>query len=159
MHQTLIEGDYVLVNKFAYGARIPITPFYVNWIQLPYWRMPGYTSVQRNDVIVFNFPDADPKLPIDKREEYVKRCVGLPGDSISIVAGDVFINGKKLAEPANVLHRYGLALGNGFPDSSVMRQLEICPRAERTGYGGLLVLVSEKNADSLRHVHNITSVT
>src|ERR1044071_1374051 len=40
MHQTLIEGDYVLVNKFAYGARIPMTPFYVNWIQLPYWRMP-----------------------------------------------------------------------------------------------------------------------
>lgn len=158
MHQTLIEGDYVLVNKFAYGARIPITPFYVNWLQLPYMRTPGYTSVQHNDVIVFNFPGADPKIPIDQREEYIKRCVGLPGDSIALSGGDVFVNGKQLEEPAGVLQRFGLTTGYGFPDSSVMRQIDICPRAARGGYGGLLVLVSEHNADSLRKVKNITYV-
>ncbi len=66
MNNTLKEGDYILVNKLAYGVRIPITPFslpfgdiYIESIQLPYMRIPGFTDVKHNDIIVFNYPMED----------------------------------------------------------------------------------------------------
>jgi signal peptidase I len=100
MHPTLIEGDHIFVNKLAYGARIPITPLslpmsetYLDWIQIPYLRLPGFSSVKHDDIIVFNYP-MDDDLPIDERKGYVKRCVGLPGDTIKIKKGITAINGK-----------------------------------------------------------------
>ena len=65
MRRTLLEDDYIVVNKLAYGARFPMTilslPFsqqknYLDWINIPYFRIPGFTDVTRNDVVVFNFP-------------------------------------------------------------------------------------------------------
>ena len=109
MNNTLKEGDYIVVNKLAYGTRIPITPLslpigdtYVDWIQTPYFRLPGFTSVAHNDIIVFNFP-LDKELPIDHRQEYIKRCIGLPGDTIQIKKGIVSINTKNIIEPENIL--------------------------------------------------------
>ena len=83
MHGTLFEGDYVVINKLAYGARLPITPLaikfggqtkFLNWVKLPYIQLPGYSSIKRNDVIAFNY-DVTDELPIDLREEYIKRCM------------------------------------------------------------------------------------
>ncbi|MGZ4077289.1 MAG: signal peptidase I, partial [Bacteroidia bacterium] len=98
MRPTLTEGDHIFVNKLAYGARIPITPLslpvgetYVDWIQIPYLRLPGFSSVKHNDIIVFNYP-MDDDLPIDERKGYVKRCIGLPGDTVKIKKGAVTIN-------------------------------------------------------------------
>lgn len=105
MRPTLLEGDYILVNKTAYGPRLPITPLslpfgglkaFVDWIQLPYLRIPGYASVEKNDVIVFNLPtEAD--IPVDEKKLYVKRCVALPGETLRVDSGKVFIDGA-LAE-------------------------------------------------------------
>ena len=86
MHGTLYEGDRVLVNKLVYGPRLPITPLsfkdrYVDWIQIPYLRFFGYGEVERNDVIVFNYP-VYLSGPIDMQEEYIKRCIAIPGDSV-----------------------------------------------------------------------------
>src|SRR6266851_3391712 len=59
MRSTLLEGDYIVVNKLAYGARLPITPLsipfmhqkgYLTWIQLPYWRVPGFSDIKHHDV-------------------------------------------------------------------------------------------------------------
>ena len=104
MQPTLMEGDMILVNKLAYGARIPLTPLslpsgntYIDW-QLPYMRMPGFSDVQRNDVIVFNFPLED-DLPVDHRKGYVKRCVGIPGDTLSIVDGIVKVAIRPMLPP------------------------------------------------------------
>src|SRR5580704_12847667 len=92
MQNNLFEGDYIVVNKLAYGARLPITPLslpfsnstgYLNWIHLPYMRVPGYSQIKRNDVMVFNLP-TDDKVPVDERELYIKRCVALPGDIMKI---------------------------------------------------------------------------
>jgi signal peptidase I len=110
MNNTLYEGDYVFVNKLSYGARFQITllsvPFgdgaYLDWLQLPYLRMPGFSSVNRNDVIVFNLP-SESQLPVDKRKPYVKRCVGLPADTIELRDGKVFVNSMLQTEPATVL--------------------------------------------------------
>ena len=112
MRPALMEGDHILVNKLAYGARIPITPLslpigntFVDWIRLPYMRIPGYSSVKRNDVIIFNYP-MDDDLPVDERKGYVKRCIGLPGDTIKIKKGIVYINNRTITDPENILYKY-----------------------------------------------------
>jgi signal peptidase I len=100
MEKTYVKGDRIVVNKLVFGARIPITPLslpfsekYIDWIELPYLRLPSFGEIKRNDVVVFNFP-LDLDLPIDKRKEFVKRCKGLPGDKIEIHKGNVFVNVK-----------------------------------------------------------------
>jgi signal peptidase I len=80
-----------------------------NKLQLPYLRFPGFKKVKRNDIVVFSWP-ADTvyqffkkqqgvRKPIDKKSNYVKRCVGVPGDSLTIKDGYVYINGKKTVLP------------------------------------------------------------
>ncbi len=80
-----------------------------NKLQLPYMRLPGFKEIKRNDIVVFSWP-ADTvyqffkkqqgvRKPIDKKSNYVKRCVGVPGDSLSIKDGYVYINGKKTVLP------------------------------------------------------------
>ena len=106
MNNTFKDGDFIVVNKMAYGARIPITPLslhlgnekhFVDWIAIPYLRIPGYTEVSLNDILVFNLP-SEALLPVDERKEYVKRCIGLPGDTILIKQGSVFVNKLFLKE-------------------------------------------------------------
>lgn len=112
MNNTLKEGDYIVVNKLAYGPRLPMTPLslpfghtYVEWISWSYYRFPGYSSIQRNDMLVFNYP-AEKNTPIDHRKEYVKRCIALAGDVVEIRKGMVFVNGKKQAEVSTGLPLY-----------------------------------------------------
>lgn len=83
MRDTLLEGDIILVNKFIYGARIP---FFGS-------RLPGIRNPQRGDVIVFIYP-------IDPKKNFVKRLVGLPGDTVEIKNGTIYINDKPLTGPA-----------------------------------------------------------
>nr|WP_231561221.1 signal peptidase I [Sphingobacterium sp. T2] len=113
MERRLLVGDFLFVSKLNYGPRIPNTPIafpfahhtmplfggkaYSELIQIPYKRLPGFQKIERNDVVVFNFPmEADEpfKRPIDKRENYIKRCVGLPGDEVSMVNAQLLVNGK-----------------------------------------------------------------
>jgi signal peptidase I len=123
LEKTLLVGDFLFVSKFNYGARTPMTTIaapmvhdtipvlnkrsYSNWPQLPYFRFPGFEEVKKNDIVVFNWP-ADTvtrffdksavglRKPVDKKSNYVKRCVGAPGDVLSIKDGFVFINNKQL---------------------------------------------------------------
>lgn len=106
MNQTFVDGDYIFVNKLAYGPRLPITPLslhfggqkhFLDWIQIPYLRLPGYSTVKANDILVFNLP-ADEGLPVDERKEYIKRCIGLPGDTVLIRLGNVYCNGRLMAD-------------------------------------------------------------
>ena len=86
MKDTLLVGDFLLVNKFVYGAntpdRIPVLD-----IKLPSLHMPAIHQPKRGEIIVFKYP-ADPKV------DYIKRCIGVPGDTVEIRKGLVFINGK-----------------------------------------------------------------
>ncbi len=111
MERTLLVGDFILVSKIHYGLRMPMSPIcipffthnniigniksYISIFQWPYFRFPPIQSVQRNDIIVFNYPkDSNHKI-IDRKDHYIKRCVGLPGDLISIKKGILFVNHKK----------------------------------------------------------------
>lgn len=101
MENSLLTGDFMLINKLAYGPRLPRTilsvPF-VNqkWfstsVSLPYIRL-GSANVERNDVVVFNYP-YDSEFPVDHRSYFVKRCVAVAGDSLKIVDGKLFVNNQ-----------------------------------------------------------------
>ena len=82
MRQTLLEGDLILVNKFIYGVRAPFTDI----------RLPALADPQRGEVIVFIFPG-------DRKKDFIKRLVGLPGDVIEIKSGTIFVNDKPLITP------------------------------------------------------------
>lgn len=126
LEKSLLVGDFLFVSKFNYGARIPMTPIaapmvhdtlpllkiksYTMWPQLPYFRFPALEKIKNNDIVVFNWPadtlfnmykDTDIRYdkPIDKKTNYVKRCVGIAGDSLQIKNGNIFINGKLSALP------------------------------------------------------------
>jgi signal peptidase I len=109
MNNTLKTGDYIFVNKLAYGARIPITPIaipftniYWSGFELPYFRTIGYTKIKHQDIVVFNLP-IDIDLPIDQRQNYVKRCIAIAGDTLQIKNGLVYVNTKTIIETENIL--------------------------------------------------------
>ncbi|ETZ20207.1 signal peptidase I [Pedobacter sp. V48] len=140
MEKSLLIGDYLFVSKVNYGARIPMTPVafpfahhsmpvtgtkaYWDGVQWKYRRLPGFSDIKRNDVVVFNLPVGDTvalenqepsyynlvsqmgwsavhsqytitSRPVDKRENIIKRCIGIPGDIVSMSAGVVSVDGKK----------------------------------------------------------------
>ncbi|MHB0754088.1 signal peptidase I [Polaribacter sp. M15] len=123
LEKSLLIGDYLFVSKFHYGARVPSTvvaapmvhdslPYtasasYLKSPQLPYMRLPGLQKIKNNDIVCFNWPadslatmwgDNSGKFtykPVDKKTNYVKRCVGIAGDSLEMKDGYFYINGKK----------------------------------------------------------------
>ncbi|MCQ2289233.1 MAG: S26 family signal peptidase [Muribaculaceae bacterium] len=163
LEKTLLTGDFLWVNKMVYGPRVPQTPLhfplaqnvlpffncksYIEHPQLDYHRLKGVRSVERGDIVVFNFPAGDTVAlncpnpdyytlsfengsdfiknnpdkfgeviyrPVDRRDNYVKRCLGLPGETFSMKDGTVYINGKALPEPENIQFRY-VVTTNGTP--------------------------------------------
>src|SRR5690606_24099593 len=113
MEKSLLVGDFLFVSKLNYGPRVPMTPIafpfahhtmpltggkaYWEGVQLGYHRLPGFQPIKRNDVVVFNYPmeaDAPYNRPIDKRENYIKRAIGIPGDTISLKLAQVYVNGE-----------------------------------------------------------------
>jgi signal peptidase I len=160
MHGTLYEGDYILVNKMAYGARLPMTPLsfgekHLDWLQLPYFRLFGYSEIKRADVVVFNLPVYQ-EGPIDVQAEYIKRCIALPGDTISIAHGVVFVNGYKEKESANIYHNYTVESKTEI-DPSVLSRLNIREGAA-SGNNQYSFFMSVKQADSLEYQKNVLAV-
>jgi len=92
MENTLQIGDFLLVNKLSFGLHTPrYFPFTEK--QIPSARIPLMTKVHRGDVIVFEFPGNKSELKPPEIMHYIKRCFGLPGDTVEIRRGHVFVNG------------------------------------------------------------------
>jgi signal peptidase I len=121
MEKTLLPGDLIFVNKMSYGIRLPITPItfplshqkmplnnnykaYMDFIEFPYIRLFS-SQIERNDVVVFNYP-IEKDIPVDHRSFYIKRCIGMPGDIISIKNKEVLINNETLPFPKEVCFNY-----------------------------------------------------
>jgi signal peptidase I len=94
MMDTLLVGDYILVNKFLYGAEIPFTE----------WRLPGLRAPEQGDIIVFKYPQ-------DEKRDFIKRIVGRPGDVVQVRGQQVFVNGRALTE--SYIKHSGTPLGGG----------------------------------------------
>ena len=84
MENTVLIGDHLIVSRIGYDAGIPFTQWHV-----PLWRDP-----KRQQIIVFRAP-----LPEQGNPDFIKRCIGIPGDHIKIKDGQVFVNGTLLSEP------------------------------------------------------------
>ncbi len=98
MEDTLLVGDHLLVDKLAYAPGGPVSKHL-----LP------YTEVKRGDIIVFRYP-------VDIKQTFVKRCMGVPGDRIRIVDKQVYLNGAALVEPYKVhKHDYIAPYADNFP--------------------------------------------
>ncbi len=176
MEDSMLVGDYLVVSKLSYGPKVPETPLslpfvhnaipatrlnssYLEWVKIPYLRLPGFGDVERNDAVVFNFPNGDSIVvdaylaghdyhalirnkgielagqdpvayeadrgrfndmarsawiedlgikprPVDKKEHYVKRCVGLPGEDLAIVDRKLIIDGEEVASPPGLQFQY-----------------------------------------------------
>lgn len=89
MEPTLEPGDYVLVNKLLIGPRLFNLTNALDGKRVTIYRVPGLHSIQRNDVLVFHFPHPHTweKIEMHLLKYYVKRCIGLPGDSVWIRNG------------------------------------------------------------------------
>ena len=144
MEKSLMVGDYLVVSKIAYGLRMPNTPMsiplmhnvipfanvpsYLTLVQLPYLRLPGLAKVQRGDAVVFNFPQ-DPGRPADKKDHYVKRCMGTPGDTLELRHTQVFIDGEAVAFPersnAQFSHYVRTRPGQGFSPRQLKKDFDI----------------------------------
>lgn len=175
LEKSLLVGDYLWVNKMIYGPRVPQTPVhfpltqhtfpwgsksYLEHPQLGYHRLPGIRSVERGDIVVFNYPQGDTvttqmdlsqgdyyevcqrlrgqgvenprqyiidnpdrfgKLiwrPVDRRENYVKRVLGLPGERLMIVDDVVYINGTPVPTPDNAQFKYIVATKQPVSDKT-----------------------------------------
>ncbi|WP_347216980.1 signal peptidase I [Chryseobacterium sp.] len=132
MERTLLVGDFLFVNKWSYGYRLPMRPVaipflqgtimdtgekgnpkddpksYVDGIKLPYTRILQFNKPQKNDVVVFNYPQDSVHTAIDRKDPYVKRCVATAGDTFEMRAGRLFVNGKPetVLGDQEVQHRY-----------------------------------------------------
>ena len=193
LEKSLLIGDFLFVSKMNYGARVPMTTValpmvhdsipltkrksYLNWPQLPYLRLPGFQTIDRTDIVVFNWPvDTVYKFfdtskrhvlkPVDKKSNYVKRCVGIPGDSLSIKDGIVYIDGKILVMPerAKPQYSYAVALDGKTPIDFeyLIKDLNITDEA---GFKSelrdtlFLKALTAAGAERLKNVPGIVSVT
>ncbi|MDI9356175.1 MAG: signal peptidase I [Chitinophagaceae bacterium] len=162
MENSLLVGDFLFVNKISYGPRTPETPLqiplthqkiwlteipsYLNWITLPMFRFPGISSIDRNDVVVFNYP---PELesPVDIKTHYIKRCVAIAGDTIEIKNTQVYINKKASENPPNMQFRYYIHTNQTISDRVFKKYniWEITPMQ-----GGYLVHTSPKTIEEMK---------
>jgi len=187
MEKSMLVGDYLFVSKITFGPRMPMTPIafpfvhhtmpfsetaksFVEWVELPYYRFPGLGKVERNDPVVFNYPEGDTvstvwqsnmsyyrlvKMrgrdrvwndkrnfgdiiyrPVDKRENYVKRCIGVSGDSLQIIDRQVYINGEKGKNPEKMQYIYYVKTDGTSINPKILDRLNITD-FERTNQPGL----------------------
>lgn len=193
LEKSLLVGDFLFVSKMNYGARVPMTTVafpmvhdsipltksksYLTWPQLPYMRLPGIQNIDRTDIVVFNWPvdtvyrffDTSKRRaykPVDKKSNYVKRCLGIPGDSLSIKDGMIYIDGKLLLMPerAKPQFSYKVALDGKIPIDfeSIFKDLDVTDPAgflDQTKRDTIfLSALTEAGAERLKNTPGITAV-
>ena len=133
MEKNLLVGDYLFVSKLHYGTRLPMglcVPFTdacVPGVRFPYLRLPGFTDVDRGDAVVFNWPaDPEDKL-INRRMHYIKRVIGLPGETLAVRNKVVHVDGEPLPFGEGMQQRWNVRLsgaGTRLPESR-LRELGV----------------------------------
>ncbi|MEO5675287.1 MAG: signal peptidase I [Chitinophagales bacterium] len=175
MEKTLLVGDFLFVSKMHYGARIPNTPLsfpfahntmpliggksYLTWLHIPYKRLPGFQKIKNNDIVVFNWPGDDDARPVDKKENYIKRCIAIPGDTLMLRDAEIYINGKKNTDfPGQQLDYFVNTDGTPMNDKT-LRDLDIGDGSPTNVPGQYAYWLTPEQADELRGFKNITAVT
>ncbi len=184
MEKSLLIGDFLFVSKVSYGARVPNTPLafpfthhsfpeklignipfpfvggkqsYLEWIKWPYKRLAGFGSIKNNDVVVFNYPMEDFR-PVDKRENYIKRCVGTPGDTLEVVDRVLHINGKPNEEPEKMQFNYNVKTDGGSINPKVLDKLDITEGGRVSSAGDYNLRMTSEAADKVKKFPNVEHV-
>jgi signal peptidase I len=131
MEKTLLQGDYIIIDKITYGARLPITllsiPFtnaYTKLITLPYWRLPAIKQIKANDIVAYNYPgQLDP--PIDKKTIYVSRCLAIPGDTLIITKKNIWVNLSMVEVLPTFQFNYRIVFNNVKPEQAFLNEYQI----------------------------------
>jgi signal peptidase I len=106
MKNTLLVGDYLFVNKVSYAFKFPKYLPFTSTI-IPHFSIKT-GNIHRGDVLVFEYPGEQELVEArEKKINYIKRCIGLPGDSIQVIAKQVYVNGKAMQNPAEMVYREG----------------------------------------------------
>ncbi len=209
MEKSLLVGDYLFVSKIAYGPKIPNTPLsfpfvhhtlpltkntksYLDWIELPYMRLPGLEHVKRNDVVVFNYPVGDTVStkfqsnasyyalvrqygrkrvwadknnfgniiyrPVDKRENFVKRCIGVAGDSLQIINRKVYINGKLNHDPGIKEFEYYVVTNGEAINPIILDRLGVTEGGRTMIPGEFVYMLSDKAKDYIKKLPIVKKV-
>lgn len=148
MEKTLLTGDFLIVTKLAYGPRTPMTislPFtdiYVPGIKLPWFRIPGYTDIKRDDIVVFNYPvDV---APVSVKTNYIKRAVGMPGDDIRLEEKILYVNDEPSENYDTIMQHYRV---------NVRERVRLSPSKVRDA--GARIVQSQNDV----HIVNMTAAT
>jgi signal peptidase I len=183
MERSLLIGDFLFVSKAEYGARTPQTPFqvplthqkiwgtdipsYIPGISLPSYRLPSFGKVERNDVVVFNYPYNDhynqrpdgEYHPMDLKTHYIKRCVAIAGETIEIKDTQVYINGEASVNPPLMQHQY-FARTNENIRERIFEKYNISPKRDVSPIsGGYIINTSKDVAKEFEQLQFVESVT
>jgi len=209
MEKTLLVGDFLFVSKMSYGPRVPMTPIsfpfvhhtlpmttetksYLEWIKSPYYRFPGFGKINRNDAVVFNYPDGDTlsvkfqsnrsyysmvreygwskvnrnprefgeiiSRPVDKRENYIKRCIAIAGDTLQVIDRQVYINGEKVFNPGIMEYQYLVRASGNQLNPRMLNELDVTDKVWPVGPGEFVATLTDQAATQLAKVKGIESV-
>lgn len=184
MENSLLVGDFLFVSKFHYGTRttstplqVPLThqkiwfteiPSYLEWIKLPQYRLPGISHVKREDVVVFNVPPTELNegidYPVDLKTNYIKRCVGIPGDVLQVKDKQVLANGTPLSNPPDMQYSY-IVTTKGDISERTFNKFKLAPHEDYTKIGspadGSVVyqmFLTSKAAEEFKQSPFVTSI-
>ena len=177
MEKSMLVGDFLFVSKVAYGPRVPMTPIafplvhhtipifgaksYSEIIQLPFHRMKGLGNIKRNDCVVFNWPAEDLGRPVDKKENYVKRCVGIPGDTLILKNADLYVNGSHHEEPIGMKKQWHYNVktkGSGLNRKILYKKYDITESGYGRNQNEYSLTLTDISRDALKTFPNVTSV-
>ena len=178
MEKSMLIGDFLFVSKTAYGPRVPMTPIafplvhhtmpigngksYTEAVQLPYHRMKGLGKIERNDCVVFNYPAETLGRPVDKKENYVKRCVGVPGDVLELKNAQLFVNGALQEEPEGMKKQwtyYVSTKGTGLNSNILYKKYDITEPIKRgVNPNEYNITLTDNSRDAFKTLPYVTQV-
>ena len=178
MEKSMLIGDFLFVSKLAYGPRVPMTPVavplvhhtipgtkkksYSEVIKVPYYRMKGLGDIKRNDCVVFNWPAEKLNRPVDKKENYVKRCVGIAGDKIEIVNGQLMVNDEPQAEPEGMKKQFTYNVktkGSGLNPKLLYKKFDITEGSRGSNMNEYNLFLTDEALEGLNEFKNVKSIT
>lgn len=121
MERTLLSGDFLLVNKLVYGASSPKYIPFTN-VSIPYFTLPSLVEPENNDIIIFEFPGNPDELKPEQNANYIKRCIGIPGDTLKIINKRVFVNNKLFPFPEDGIVNYEEVTPAGYYNPKIFPQ-------------------------------------
>ena len=188
MERTLLVGDFLFVNKWSYGYRLPMRPLaipflqgtimdtgekgnpkddpksYVDGVKLPYERIFQFNKPQKNDVVVFNYPQDSVHTATDRKDPYVKRCVAVAGDTFEMRAGRLFVNGKPetVLGDQEVQHAYTVNTGTQLDIPSMYNTYGFLPvremQNEKGGFTYMFQGLTDQTAKDIKTLPNVISM-